>query len=899
MTQRPAGEARGPRWGLLLVNVLLASALAFWMWQRLQPRIASDLRRDLLLDRQHVVFEHGFEDVDTFTIWNDLKQSNPDRAEVALPVRRNSAFTWKLGARRGVLHLAVARLQVGPEADASRCRLRIHVELESGASGSAGSESQLEVELPACAADPAAPAGVWREGLALPIELPLPEGAAALRFEVVSEGEIPPGAAVALLSPRVEQEPLSERLATHRVLVPQVERLLPQIKAESGEAAATVLFGERRRAAPDATPDATPDGAPSAATAGDAESIRVAPLEARASFVGHTAAGIDERPALVLTGAARASFKVSISAASVLRGAVALDERLPAGSAATLRVSVDGALVAAESVDSRRWRDLAVELGAFAGADRLLELELVEPRWPASAAQPVEHREFDFAAEQWVSWQVTAQAPRVAIADPRLEVSASLPRRMATAQRPSIVLIQVETLRADALPLYGGLPAELTPALAEFAKQAVLFESAQTSSPWTLPTSVSLLTGLPPTAHGAMNHDTLALPADKATLAERARAAGLATGAVVASDVLRPQAGFARGFESYAHIPYSNARQVNDLAGAFLENHAGQQFLLFLHYFDPHGPLNAPGEFRERYVDADLRGRSLAEAEARLVAAMRAALADGRTLSAEDPALSDDLRLLRQRYLGEIAYWDSQFGELLAGLKRMGLDDRTMVIVTADHGEEFLEHGLYGHGSQLFDETLHVPLLVRAPKKLRLAWPRGSRVDDLVSTTGLFASTLAWLGVPFDPLAVEAPLERPLPYVVNETSKGLALDGRGDPLRRYLASVRTAEHRLVLRQAVAGESAGGEALLYAQTADPGAAPGDVADRLLDTYRLPEDAERLSAEARHLLGLLDESLNWARARRAAAVLPGAGAETVELFEQIGYMNSKSPPVPPRR
>jgi arylsulfatase A-like enzyme len=139
----------------------------------------------------------------------------------------------------------------------------------------------------------------------------------------------------------------------------------------------------------------------------------------------------------------------------------------------------------------------------------------------------------------------------------------------------------------------------------------------------------------------------MVLPGDKPTLAELARAAGVATGAVVASDILRPAAGYQRGFESFARVPWANARQVNDLAAAFIENHAGQQFLLFLHYFDPHGPLHPPGEWRDRYLDPELRPLVVREAEARLLAKMfAAAKGEGAPPAPDDP----DVRFLHGLY---------------------------------------------------------------------------------------------------------------------------------------------------------------------------------------------------------------------------------------------------------
>ncbi|HZL99684.1 MAG TPA: sulfatase-like hydrolase/transferase, partial [Planctomycetota bacterium] len=415
--------------------------------------------------------------------------------------------------------------------------------------------------------------------------------------------------------------------------------------------------------------------------------------------------------------------------------------------------------------------------------------------------------------------------------------------------------------------------AGLAPRFDALARSGVVFDRAMAPSSWTVPSTSTLMTGLPPSAHGAVDNDSMVLPGDIPTLAERARAAGVATGAVVANELLRPAAGYARGFESYARIPYCNARQVNDLAAAFLENHSGQQFLLYLHYFDPHGPVNAPGEWRDRYVEPELRHLVVREAEGRLLEALKASMAGrGPAPTPDDP----DVRFLRQRYLGEVAYLDALLAELLDGLERLGRDRDTIVVITADHGEEFMDHGMYGHGSQLFDETLHVPLIVLAPEDVRLPWRPGTRVPDLVNTSGLYASILDWLDVPFDPDQVLAGLDQRVAFAISETHKGVANDNRGDPLRRYLACVRTADWRLITSERVEGESGPQVQVLYDLRADPDC-----------QSPLPADAEAQAAVRKELLQLLGEFLDWAKGHRGASPIPGGSLQTIEMLKQMGY------------
>jgi arylsulfatase A-like enzyme len=856
------GEAR-PRVRLVVaLNLALVLALGLLLWERLQPRFATDVRRDLLLDGARVELLEGFDGIDQLVPWNDEKRTNPDRPGIVLPLRRDARLRWHVEARAGRFVARVARLQASAEADSAPCELLVTARDPAGATG-----PTRAVPLPPCPAGEAPPEGaLWREGPGADVLLELPAGAASLELELRSPPGAPPGAATgawaALISPRVEQEPLAVPASELVDRVPEGERLLWRV--ESSE--------ERVRFARRQVLDAggRPAGAPDVVT--------LPAVEASGGFVGRGGAGADERPALVLTGEARCELVLDIAQGAVLRSAVALDERLPPGSAVTLELSVDGTPVLRERVERASWTPLSVPLDAHAGPGRTLAFALVQPELTPA---PVAYLEPDYDRGEFLDTLVTTECVRVGIADPVLTIERLVPRRRASREQPSVILIQVETLRADVLPFHDGLPEglpALAPHMAALAARGVLWDAAMTPSPWTLPTAVSLFTGLPPSAHGAVDHRHMVLPGDRPTLAEHARRAGLATGAVVASDILRPHAGFARGFQSYAHTPYSNARQVNDLAGAFLENHVGQQFLLFLHYFDPHGPYNAPGDWRDRYVEPELRGLSVAGAEARWRAAMEADTPP----AADDP----DMRFLYQRYLGEIAWFDHQLGELLAGLQRLDIDDSTIVVLTADHGEEFMEHGLYGHGSNLHDETLHVPLIVAAPADLPLRWPRGARVPDVAGTTSIHASVLGWMGVPYDADAVVPPLERAAGGAFSETSKGFARAPGKDPFRRYMASTRTRDERMIYRATVDAEDGQGTWALFDLRADPLAGHPTLSTG---------DPEGTALHGHNQL--MSEILAWSAAHRAAAALAGGGSKTFETLQALGYVGTGRVPDAP--
>jgi arylsulfatase A-like enzyme len=236
-----------------------------------------------------------------------------------------------------------------------------------------------------------------------------------------------------------------------------------------------------------------------------------------------------------------------------------------------------------------------------------------------------------------------------------------------------------------------------------------VFERAYSTSPWTLPAFGSLLTGRIPSEHfaglrlstdGSANFSPLspAIP----TLAELLGVRYWATAAVVSNPFLHPGAGIARGFDTYDHdVARRKADAAVDAALAWLAGRGEQRFLLLLHLFDPHLPYDAPPPFRERFT-----GPRPAD-ELRLdLPAIREVMDRGEKL---------DVEFLRNAYDEEIAFVDHELGRFLGELEARGLLRRTLVVLTADHGEEFFEHGAFEHGHSVFDEVVRVPLVIWGP----------------------------------------------------------------------------------------------------------------------------------------------------------------------------------------
>lgn len=415
----------------------------------------------------------------------------------------------------------------------------------------------------------------------------------------------------------------------------------------------------------------------------------------------------------------------------------------------------------------------------------------------------------------------------------------------------SLVLVTLDTVRADRLGAYGYAAAE-TPWLDRLAREGIRFEQVAAQVPLTLPSHATILSGLLPPHHGLRNNGIGTFPEGPATLATVLSAAGYRTGAFLGSFVLDRRFGLGRGFDVYddeivrdpgagrsleeAERP---GREVMDRALAWLgaPEAAAQPFFLWIHLYDAHAPYSPPSPWRERHP-----GRP---------------------------------------YDGEIAAVDEQVGRLLQELQLRGLAERTVMAVTADHGEGLGDHGEQTHGLLLYESTLRVPLLLRGP-----GLPAGTVTRTPVGLVDL-APTLAGL------------LGRSLP-----PPAGRALDGR--------------DLSAALRKG--GEPAPAD--LYAETRYPaifGWSPlASLRRRDLKYIAAPRpelyDLARDPGETRDLADLADPADRADRsdqqegfAARLAAIEAGAveaprsapDAETRARLASLGYAAGSPPPPPPRR
>lgn len=285
------------------------------------------------------------------------------------------------------------------------------------------------------------------------------------------------------------------------------------------------------------------------------------------------------------------------------------------------------------------------------------------------------------------------------------------PRDVATWPDAPVVLVSVDTLRADRLALYG-YERGSTPHLDLLGREGVVFENAYTHCPLTLPAHTSMLTGLLPPRHGVRDNSGFVLPPDARTLATRFHERGDATGAAVSAFVLRAATGIARGFDLYDDAIETDAavedmgEQERDGAAAvrslltWIDGQRGRRFFAFLHLYEPHTPYAPPPPHATRFAS--------------------------------------------RPYDGEVAYADELVGRFLGGLRERGLLDRSIVAFTSDHGEALGDHGEQEHGFFLYRETVRVPLVLRLPGGVR----GGTRVADTVGLVDVAATLLDLAGLP-------------------------------------------------------------------------------------------------------------------------------------------------------
>lgn len=298
---------------------------------------------------------------------------------------------------------------------------------------------------------------------------------------------------------------------------------------------------------------------------------------------------------------------------------------------------------------------------------------------------------------------------------------------------PNIILIVLDTLRADHLGCYG-YAKDTSPGLDKFASQGILFEDASAPAPWTLPSHASMMTGYYPNRLG-LNNELRPMPKDVQTLAQMLSRAGFACAAAVNSLYLNRKFGFDRGFGEFTFFPEGgepneSAAEIVQTAKKWISRHQRDRFFLFLHFFDPHSNYSAAPEYEAKFT-ADYRG-PVDGSTAQLMAFRNGFFNLG----------PEDVKYLTGLYDAEINQLDDRMVTLFGLLEKQGLLASSFVIVTSDHGEEFLDHGGVLHGRTQYQELLHVPLMIAGP-----GIPANKRIREPVTLVDVTPTVLKLAGL--------------------------------------------------------------------------------------------------------------------------------------------------------
>jgi arylsulfatase len=485
-----------------------------------------------------------------------------------------------------------------------------------------------------------------------------------------------------------------------------------------------------------------------------------------------------------------------------------------------------------------------------------------------------------------------------------------------------IVLISLDTLRADHLSLYGH-ERFTSPSLDTLALDGVVFDDASAVAPWTLPSHASMLTGLYPLKHRVTTMRSR-LAEEFPTLATLLGAAGWETAAVVNSTWLRKDSfRLTAGFDRYLFVEDRPARRspstwVTDQALAWLRDRGDRPLFLFAHYYDVHADYASEPAYEKLFVTpndgiADGTGWQIAQTNFEpeyIEMCKRKARTPGCTFGGkaklrdvydiEKPEFDEqDVLHVEQLYDAGIRQLDAELGRLFAGMRGDGILDEALIVVTGDHGEGFREHGYLDHFIPMYQEMLHVPLLFRGP-----GVPRGKRVSVPVSGVDIAPTLLGLAGVEA-PEALDGLDLAPLFFLGEEGEEGEEGEGgeggEGHDGAEQGEALAAFEERLLFGEASGGKShdlnglgdyfpnyrslrRGPYKLIYEQRADV----YSLYDLDADPGEQRDISEREPAIAQQLIAAMQERYESAAASQEPENEVELAPEEIERLRELGYM-----------
>lgn len=341
-------------------------------------------------------------------------------------------------------------------------------------------------------------------------------------------------------------------------------------------------------------------------------------------------------------------------------------------------------------------------------------------------------------AGQVIRLQLRADNSDIAVEEPVISALGEAVQPVAAKPVRNVIVYLVDTLRADKLSPYNRKTRVQTPGLQRFVESAAVLTNARTQENWTKPSVATLLSSLLPWEHNTFG-DAAVLPNSVQVLPELLQRQGFFTAGFIANGYVSDKFGFKRGWNTYHNyiregrrcVAQSVASDVLDWLDARPQD---KPFFLYVHTIDAHVPYQPPRDYLELYDTSKYEGP--------INFSKRSALLDEIKVG-RIPVESRDRERLSALYDAAISYHDVYFNVIMNGLEQRGLDGDTMIIVTADHGEEFWDHGSVGHGHSLYDELLHVPLMMRIPGLTHA----GNRVRTNVGLVDVAPTILDALGI--------------------------------------------------------------------------------------------------------------------------------------------------------
>ena len=574
------------------------------------------------------------------------------------------------------------------------------------------------------------------------------------------------------------------------------------------------------------------------------------------------------RETLVMRSPETARFDVAVPSRPVLHVVLGTPEDEPM----TFRIAVrqgdkDVPVLTRTVTTPYRWEPRVVDLAAFAGKNVALSLSTTSPKPGAIAF-----------------WGAPAVRQRT---DPK-----------AGGPPQTVILVQLDTLRKDHLDVYG-YERQTAPTLKRLAEEGALFQHAITQTGWTKAATTSIMTSLYPTTHG-VHQIPDRLPASGTTIAEVFRHAGYATASFSSVSFTGQFTNLHQGFEE-VHESESTvgragprgaktAREYVDRLGEWLEDHRDVPSFVYLHFFDPHSPYEPNRPYDTMWADPKGRDEYVRQLE-HLKKFIKDAFMAQRGMATREELVAGGvdpdtfLRFSKDWYDGSIRGMDTEIGRLVERLEDLGLRDRSVLALYADHGEEFHEHGNMWHGRTVYGEMIRVPLILWGPGHV----PKGLKVEEPVQLIDVTPTLLELSGLP---IPKEAQGQSLRPLLASDTGAG-AVGADGGWKRRPLVSEKQPFGTKEFPSASQSYAiVDGNWKLIHNVVRP---PEKSEFELYDFYKDEHDQEDLAAQNPEVVARLRKMLEgWKRMATQAKLksdteaTKGLSAEQLERLRSLGYV-----------